>query len=646
MDEKLRISVISTDVETSKLQGIARKIFLILTLIGVGAAVFHIFGFSIGGHVMWPRAYYSILIACYLPLIFIGKRHRAGLQEIPWFDWAAIILCILCCIYIFFNTMDIEYKSWEYYTPPLGLIVGFVLCFLILEAARRTGGLLFFGVVTFFFFFPLFAHFMPRIMEGIGFTLKETVSYYVFGSDTLFGLVMDVMGNLLMGFLVFAVALNYSGGGPFFLNLAYSLVGGARGGPAKVAVIGSGFFGSMCGDVMTNVTTTGSITIPAMKKLGYRPEYAGAVEACASTGGVLMPPIMGATAFIMAQILGISYADVAMAAAIPAILFYTSLLIQVDAYSAKMGLRGLPRDQIPSTKKTLKEGWPFLFSLIVLVILIFYLRVVALAPFYTTGILMLTVIVWKWRKLTRQQWLRQLEETGKAISTMIPILLGVGFIIGSLTRTGVASSFSREVIHLAGDNALLLLVMGAFGSFVLGMGMTISACYIFLAMTMAPPLVAAGFDPLAVHLFVMYYSMLSFITPPVALGAAAGSAIAGASFVKTAFTSMRMGFVLFIAPFTFVYTPSLVLRGSLSEAALHIFTFLVGIVFIVGMIEGYIMGLGLLGGIYRPKRLIALITGILLIIPSTYTAVGGAVLGFLLFLPMMVRWVRKVLGRS
>jgi len=510
-----------------------------------------------------------------------------------------------------------------------------------LEAARRAGGNLFAGVVIFFFIFPLFAQYMPGIMEGIGFTPKEAVSHYVFGIDTIFGLVMDVMGNLLMGFLIFAVALNYSGGGSFFLNLAYSLVGGTRGGPAKVAVIGSGFFGSMSGDVMTNVTTTGAITIPAMKRLGYHPEYAGAVEACASTGGVLMPPIMGATAFIIAQILGISYTSVIAAAAIPAVLYYTSLLFQVDAYAAKMGLRGLPKDQIPSLRKTLKEGWPYLFSLVVLFFLLFYMRTVALAPFYTTAILLLTVIIWKWRSLTCEQWLRQLEETGKTISKIIPILLGVGFIIGSLTTTGIAGSFSRELINLAGDNAFLLLIMGALASFVLGMGMTISACYIFLAMTMAPPLVSAGFDPLAVHLFVMYYSMLSFITPPVALGAAAGATIAGAPMVATAFNAMRMGFVLYIVPFAFVYTPSLILHGSLFDATLHIVTFLVGIAFVVGMTEGYIAGLGLLGRIYNPRRLLALAAGILLIFPNVYTELGGAILGLLLFLPSIINRFTK-----
>jgi TRAP transporter 4TM/12TM fusion protein len=333
----------------------------------------------------------------------------------------------------------------------------------------------------------------------------------------------------------------------------------------------------MSGSAIANVTITGAITIPAMKELGYSPHYAGAVEACASTGGVLMPPIMGATVFIMAQILGISYATIMVAAFIPAILYYLSLLCQVDAYAAKKGLKGLPKAYIPSLKATLKEGWPYLFSLAFLVFQLFYLRIVSLAPFYASALLLAAVMIRKKTRMSWNQWLWYIVQTGRVVGNIMATLLGVGFIIGALLVTGVAYAFSDEVILLAGENIALLLVLGAMVSFVLGMGLTISACYILLALTMAPPLVSAGFDPLAVHLFVMYCGMLSFITPPVALSAFAASGIADASPVKTGLTAMRLGIILYIVPFVFVIKPALIFNGPLIETFQHFSTFALGI---------------------------------------------------------------------
>ncbi len=620
-----------TSSENAKADGMIPRIFkvccIILTLIGIGASIFHLFGFNIAGKVMWPRAYYSLLIGCFLPLVFLYDSPGHLFSREKWLNLFGALMAIGVAAFFFLNAFNIEYKSWEYNAPTSAIIWAIILVIVVFWALKKSSGASFLLIALCFLFFPLFAQYIPGALRGTGFTPLEAIQYYAFGTEAVFGLVMDVMGNLVLGFLVFAGVLQYTGGGEFFLNLAFALVGKSRGGPAKVAVIASGFFGSINGAPIVNVASTGAITIPAMKNLGYSATYAGAVEACASTGGVFMPPIMGATAFIMCQVLGVSYSVIITAAFIPALLFYISLLLQVDAYAVKADLKGLSAEEIPNIWATLKKGWPFLISLGYLVFQLVYLRVVVLAPYYATILLLISVMVRKSTRLNFNDWMEMIEDTGKMIASIISLLLGVGFILGSLMMTGVAFAFSHEIIKLAMGDPMLLLVLGAIISFFLGMGMTISAVYVILAMTVAPPLVKMGFDPLAVHLFVIYYGMLSSITPPVALAAFGAAAISGASPLKTGFMAVRIGIILFIVPFVFVLRPALIFQGPIYETIYLFFTFLIGIVFVVGGTEGYVYGLGRLGDVfYSFKRLVSLTGGLLIIVPNMYTKMAGAVI--------------------
>ncbi len=284
-------------------------------------------------------------------------------------------------------------------------------------------------------------------------------------------------------------------------------------------------------------------------------------------------------------------------------------------------------DEIPPLWKTLKEGWPFLISLGFLVFQLVYLRVVVLSPYYATVLLLISVMLRKSTRLSVNGWMEMIQDTGKMIANIISLLLGVGFILGSLMMTGVAFAFSHEIIKLAMGDPLLLLFLGAVISFFLGMGMTISAVYVILAMTVAPPLVKMGFDPLAVHLFVIYYGMLSSITPPVALAAFGAAAISGASPLKTGFMAVRIGLILFIVPFVFVLQPALIFQGPLHETIYLFFTFLIGIVFVVGGTEGYVCRLGNLGDVfYSPKRIFSFIGGLLIIVPNMYAKIIGAII--------------------
>jgi TRAP transporter 4TM/12TM fusion protein len=366
----------------------------------------------------------------------------------------------------------------------------------------------------------------------------------------------------------------------------------------------------------------GPFTIPAMKKAGYPPHYAAAIEAVTSTGGALMPPVMGASAFVMASFLGVPYAEVILCAAVPAILYFAGLFFQVDAYARRAGLQGVPKNELPSLKKTLREGWFYCFALIAMVVLIFYLQIEAQAPFYSMLILFLCAQFRKETRISGRDFLVFLAECGKLMAQITTVLAGIGLVIGSLSMTGVAHAFSRELVLLVGGNIFLLLLAGALTSFILGMGMTATACYIFLAITLAPALVKVGLNQTAVHLFVLYWGLVSFITPPVALGAIAAAPIAGASPMKTGFAAMRLGASIYFVPFFFVLNPELILIGSTLNIILSVTTAVIGIYLISGALEGYLF---LLERLDKPLRVLMFIAGILLAAPYRVSELAAVV---------------------
>ena len=353
----------------------------------------------------------------------------------------------------------------------------------------------------------------------------------------MFGLPFQAFANLVIGFVLFGVVLQHTGGGRFFLNLAFALLGRQRGGPAKVAVVSSGLMGSMSGSVVTNVLTTGQMTIPAMQRAGMPGHVAGGVEACASTGGVLLPPIMGSTAFIMATFLEIPYMEVAAAAALPAVLYFFSLYMQIDALAARSGLAGQAEGDTPGVAATLADGWFYLGAFALLIFLLIFLQREALAPYYASAALMILNQLSPGHRLSRTQFMDLLVGAGAFVGGgMVVILAGVGLVVGALSLTGLSGTLVNDLLSMAGSNLGLLLLLGAATSFVLGIGMTVTAAYIFLAVVLAPALVEQGLAPLSAHLFILYWAMLSYITPPVALGAYAAASIAGASPLRTGFS--------------------------------------------------------------------------------------------------------------
>lgn len=595
---------------------------LVFTILGTGLAVNQFFnlGFFVG-YTILDNNYQYALIALFVPIIFVmfPATRRASRDTVPLYDWALFLITLAVVGFFMAKSQEILDKGWEFGAPDYVVYLCYVFWLLMLEATRRAGGTSLFVVVTAVSLYPLVADKMPGPISGLASSLADTAAYHIMSNEGILGIPMRALANLVIGFLIFGVALQKTGGGTFFINLAFALLGHVRGGPAKVAIFASGLMGSMSGSVISNVLTTGAMTIPAMKRMGFRPSYAGGVEACASTGGVLMPPIMGATAFVMAVFLEIPYVTIAVAAIIPSTLYFFALFVQIDARAARVGMPGMSRDDLPRIGETLREGWHFIAVFVLLIVMLVYLKREVLAPFYAT--LLLIVI----NQITSaQRWdLAGLKDfilsTGKLLAEITALLAGVGLIVGALSVTGMAGTFVNDLVFLAGGNTVVLLFMGAITSFIMGIGMTVTAAYIFLAIVLAPALVQGGLDPLAAHLFIFYWGMVSYITPPVALGAYAAATIAGANPIRTGFEAMRLGSIIYFVPFFFVLNTAFILRAPWGEILTAVLFALAGIVLIAGSLQGYLIGIGDLtrqSVLQWPVRSAILLAGLLLATPG------------------------------
>lgn len=592
-------------IPASRLRGPALGLVMILGTAGILLNINRLFNLQFFiGKLLIDTSYFYLLAGTFLSLVFLVYPYRSKSPGPPrWFDWALFALTLAAAGYLAFNGERIVEEGWDLAAPLDATIVAGVICAVTLEAVRRVGGPLLFGICLFFFAFPLFADRMPGFLWGASSDFPSLLRLHAMGTESIIGVPMRVVAGLLIGFLVFGSALVATGGGEFFMTFATALMGKTRGGPAKVAILSSGLFGSLSGSVISNVVTTGQMTIPTMKRVGYPAAYAGAVEACASTGGALMPPVMGAVAFIMAEYLNISYATVMIAAVVPAFLFYIALLFQADMYAVSHNLKGQPAEEIPNLWETVKSGWHFLLSLVLLIYLLVWVGIEAHAPFYATVLLVATSAVNG--AITGKNPVRfdnfkvLISDSVKNITNIVGILAGIGMIVGSLSYTGVGGAFSRELVQFAGSNVYLLLLFGAVTSFVLGMGMTVSACYIFLAVVLGPALIDSGLDPVASHLFILYWGMLSYITPPVALAAVAAATIANASAMKTGFLAMRLGLINFILPFLFALNPTLILRGEPLSIVHDVATAVLSVWLMASSFEGMLYGAGGLGPIAR-----------------------------------------------
>ncbi|MGN6311050.1 MAG: TRAP transporter permease [Xanthobacteraceae bacterium] len=576
------------------------------------------------GYTQLNTEYFYLLIALMLPftyLIFPGSE-RASLDRIPWYDIALAVITFAASLVLMAHIRKAAEAGWEFGGAPLpAYIAGLVMWAMLMEALRRTGGWSLLLCILPFTVYPLFADASwLGPLRGTQSTLEQATAYHMLSGESLLGIPIQAFADTVIGFLVFGVALMMTGAGKFFINIAFALCGTFRGGAAKVCIFASGLLGMMSGSIISNVLTAGTMTIPVMKKSGFRASYAAAIEACASTGAVLAPPVMGATAFVIAQFLNVSYAEVAVAAIIPAALYYTGLFLQVDAYAARHGLAGIPRSELPRAWDAVKEGWYYIFVIALLIVMLLYFKRESHAPFYATALLLvLNQLFSKDTRWTMASVGKFFEVNGRTFVELAAILAGCGLLIGAFSMTGVISSLANDLLRIAGDNAFLLLVMCAVTSLILGLGLTTTACYIFLAILIAPALEKVGLNRMAVHMFIFYWGMLSSITPPVAIASFAAAGIAGSPAMKTGWESMWVGSIIYFIPFFFVLNPALVMQGhylaGLGLMALIAF----GTVFICGGIQGYQIGVGDLrrtGALEWPVRVLLILGGIVVATPG------------------------------
>jgi len=602
---------IRTSLESGSLQIISKLLCILISIVGCFfTADINIY---LGLDLMREQ-YFGILIALVLSCTFLLYPATRGEKRIkvPWYDliFSGLGLCVGIYVAIWYRKI-----LWGIgIITPDRVIMGFICVVLFLEGVRRTLGYSMVIVGAIFILYARFAWLIPGLLGGEGISWDRLLNYLYLDPNGLLGIPTEVAAYIILGFILFGNLLFLSGGGKFILDFSQSIFGRFRGGAAKIAVVASSLFGMISGSAVANVAAVGVVTIPMMKTSGQKPHIAAAIETVSSTGGQLVPPVMGAAAFVMSSFIGIPYRDIAIAAIGPSILYYLTLFLQVDLEACKSGLKGIPKKELPSIKKTMSQSYLFLIPFFVLCYTLFIQWWHAGKAAVIAGFSIFLLSFLKKESRFNFSWLiKSLEDTGRSMIDMILVVGIACFVIGVLNVTGLSFTFTMFLAMISGKNIFILLLIIAAVSIVLGMGMPTTAVYILLASLMAAALVEAGVDVLASHMFIFYTAMLSMITPPVALAAYAAANIAHTDPMKTGYTAMRFGFSIFILPFLFAIWPVLLLKGTLLDflicflsVAIGIFLFsisLVGYLFTkINIIERILFGIAGISFMILPKN--------------------------------------------
>ena len=500
---------------------------------------------------------------------------------------------------------------------PMDIAVGLCFILLVLETTRRVVGWAMVFVTSFFVVHSLYTNHFFGFLFGPPTSFRKFIDVIFMRPDGIFGIPLMVVATYILLFIIFGALLIRSGAGRFFIDLAVALTGHRTGGPAKAAVVASAMMGTVSGSAVANVVTTGAFTIPLMKRLGYRARFAGAVEACASSGGQITPPIMGAAAFIIAEFLHVSLLVVIVAAIIPSFLYYATVYYMVHMEAEKHGLVRIPKESLPGFIEVMRRGWHLLFSLVVLIALLAIGYSAMMSAFWGILTIVATSFINKTTRMSSVDLFAALES---GVRSTIPVTIAcacAGIIIGSVFASGLGLKFTQSVIDLSGGYLLVLLALTAFASILLGMGLTTTAVYITLAALIIPSLEHMGVRPIAAHLFAFYYGVVSTITPPVALASFAAAAIAGSPPMSTAIESAKVGITKYLVPFIFVYNPSLLFEGPLWLTAFSFLTALAGVWALSAAIEGWLHG-----RINLAMRGVMIGCAILLLYPPQLTLLG------------------------
>lgn len=555
-------------------------------------SVFHIYTAAFGSMVSLLQR--SIHLAFAFSLIFLifpaRKRARETKDGMPVIDLALALLAAASFLYVSYNYEVMRTRmSMVDELSVADIFFGASAILLVMEGARRALGIALVVIPAVALVYALSGSFLPGFLWHRGFTFTQIVDYMYMGSNGIFGMPVGISATYLMLFIVFGCLMEKTGTGQMIMDLACSLAGKSRGGPAKVAVISSALFGSVSGTAVSNVYATGIFTIPLMKRLGYRPEFAGAIEAVASTGGQIVPPVLGAAAFIMAEWLGMPYGDICMAAIIPAILYYLALLVMVHLEAVKTGMSGLPADQIPDWRKVTKSLY-LLIPLLLLMGMLFSGFTVTRSAVAAMAAAFVISFAKKETRLGIPEIMWVLETSAKRGAIIAAATASAGLIIGVITLTGIGLSITGAIVSYFQDSLFLALFFAMVSSIILGMGVPTVVAYIIVATLSAPILIKLGVDLFPAHMFVFYYGVMAMITPPVAVAAWAGAEIAGADYNRTGFVAVRLGIVAFIIPFMFVYEPSLL---GIGDPVRVMVTFVFAVIGVIGLscsLAGWLFG--------------------------------------------------------
>ncbi len=546
--------------------------------------------YRMAGLLLYTEQFLAAMFGVSLCLTFLHFPAKRGTQRgrLPWYDAVAAVAGLAAGWYTAFVYPDLVNRLID--RPTDALVVGAIFFVLSIEGLRRTAGNTLVIIVMILVVYALFGHLVPGRFQTRHLRVDELLIYLSLDNNGLFGFALSVACTIVFAYVYFGQLLGRSGGSDCFNDVALSLMGRYRGGSAKIAITASSLFGTISGLAASNILATGVVTIPMMKKSGYPAHTASAIEAVASTGGQIMPPVMGAVAFIMADFLSVPYAEVVLAALIPAVLYYVALFIIADLDAAKLGITRVAEELIPSFWRTMKDGWPFFVPIAVLVYALFTLNVEAeTAALYACGsvIAIAWVFGYKGKRMHWREIFDALVVTGLGILDVMMIVAAAGFILGVLNISGIGFLLTVSLVSLGQNSLPLLLLIAAVLCIFLGMGMPTIGIYILVAVVFAPSLVKLGVDPMAAHLFVFYFGMMSLVTPPVAIAAFFAANIGGAEPMKTGWAATRLGWTAYIVPFLFIYSPSLLLRGNPFQVALAVATAVGGVWLVSVAIVGY-----------------------------------------------------------
>lgn len=625
------------DLETSKLRKLSGKVALFITIVAILMSAFHLFTAWHGTLLAMKQRSLHLIFAFTLGFALYPGFKKSSKDKIDIADWLLIILSVGVWGYIFFNVEAIALKGGQMSTTDM--VLGVLAVLLTLEVTRRVVGPELPIVTIVFLLFAYFGRHMPGIFAHRGFNVTRIVSHMYMTTEGIMGTPLGVSSTFVFMFILFGSFLDKTGVGEFFIDFAYALTGSTRSGPAMTSVLSSGLMGSISGSSVANTVTTGAFTIPLMKSVGYKPHYAGAVEATASTGGQIMPPVMGAAAFIMADFTGFPYISIVKAAIIPAVLYYIAVGTMVHLEACKLGLKGMPRESLPKVSNILRKQGYLTLPLIAIIFMLvkqYPPTMAALTGIIIGVIVAMTVsLIKKDNSFTPKDILGAMEAGAKGAVGVACACACAGMIVGVVTLTGFGLKIAEVIVQIAQGRLIPTLLLTMISSIILGMGLPTTAKYIVLATMAVPAITKLGVNLMSAHLFILYFGVVADVTPPVALAAYAGAGIAGANSMKTGFQAFKLAIGAFIIPYIFVINPHLIMIDSIAGTTVNwlpitaalptIVTALIGTVCLAGTVESY-----LFGNLRIWQRIILLLAAFALLDPKLLTdAIGLAALALI-----------------